>query len=290
MRSGKRDRREWIALALTLVAASAVLAACSATPAPSPKASATGSSTPSPAPTPTPSTSKHYPHQVALFGDSLAWEAQPFWTSFIHEDNEAAISSDTFGGTATCDFLNRMREVEARDHPVAVELLFSGNNLTPCMKGLELYTSAYYQAYRDNTLAAIRIFSTGDTHVYLIGAPITKKQVSIPGWQKLNQLYAQLAQADPGRVTYVNAGLAVEGPGGTFTQTLPCLEGQPCTGPTVDGTPTNVVRAPDGTHFCPGKEGDVHGVIEGCPVYSSGAYRFAQAMTAPLVTTGPTNP
>jgi hypothetical protein len=269
-----------------LLACACLLAACSSTAPPSPKASASSTSTTAA----TRPTSKHYPHQVALFGDSLAWEAQPYWTAFIHEDNEAAVTADTFGGTATCDFLNRMREVEAKDHPIAVELLFSGNNLTPCMKGLELYTQAYYQAYRENTLAAIRIFSTGDTHVYLIGAPITKKQVSVPGWQRLNQLYAQIAQGDPSRVTYVNAGLAVEGPGGTFTETLPCLEGQPCTGPTVDGTRTNVVRAPDGTHFCPAKEGDVHGVIDRCPVYSSGAYRFAQAMVAPLATTGLTNP
>jgi hypothetical protein len=269
-----------------LLACACLLAACSSTAPPSPKASASSTSTTAA----TRPTSKHYPHQVALFGDSLAWEAQPYWTAFIHEDNEAAVTADTFGGTATCDFLNRMREVEAKDHPIAVELLFSGNNLTPCMKGLELYTQAYYQAYRENTLAAIRIFSTGDTHVYLIGAPITKKQVSVPGWQRLNQLYAQIAQGDPSRVTYVNAGQAVEGPGGTFTETLPCLEGQPCTGPTVDGTRTNVVRAPDGTHFCPAKEGDVHGVIDRCPVYSSGAYRFAQAMVAPLATTGLTNP
>jgi hypothetical protein len=270
-----------------LLACACLLAACSSTAPPSPpKASASSTSTTAA----TRPASKHYPHQVALFGDSLAWEAQPYWTAFIHEDNEAAVTADTFGGTATCDFLNRMREVEAKDHPIAVELLFSGNNLTPCMKGLELYTQAYYQAYRENTLAAIRIFSTGDTHVYLIGAPITKKQVSVPGWQRLNQLYAQIAQGDPSRVTYVNAGLAVEGPGGTFTETLPCLEGQPCTGPTVDGTRTNVVRAPDGTHFCPAKEGDVHGVIDRCPVYSSGAYRFAQAMVAPLATTGLTNP
>jgi hypothetical protein len=282
-----RVPRHGVAFALVLVAGSTVLAACSNGPAPSPKASPT---TTTAAPAPTPPTSVHYPHQVALFGDSLAWEAQPYWTAFIHEDDEAAVTADTFGGTATCDFLNRMREVEAKDHPVAVELLFSGNNLTPCMKGLELYTDPYYQAYRENTLAAIRIFSTGATHVYLIGAPITKKQVSIPGWQRLNQLYAQIAQGDPSRVTYVNAGQAVEGPGGTFTETLPCIEGQPCTGPVVDGTRTDVVRAPDGTHFCPAKEGDVHGVIDRCPVYSAGAYRFAQAMVAPLATTGPTNP
>jgi hypothetical protein len=222
---------------------------------------------------------------VALFGDSLAWEAQPYWTALIHEDNEAALTFDTFGGTATCDWFRRMREVESQYHPKVVELVFSGNNLTACMKGYDLYTSAYYDKYRADTLAAISIFATGTTHVYLIGAPITKKQQSVPDWQKLNMMYATLAQADAARVTYVNAGLAVEGPGGTFAETLPCLKGQPCKGPTVGGIPSNVVRSSDGTHFCPSEEGDVHGVIGGCPVYSSGAYRFAKAMVAPLAAT-----
>ena len=67
-----------------------------------------------------------------------------------------------------------------------------------------------------------------------------------------------LAQADSARVTSVNAGLAVEGPGGTFAETLPCSRGQPCTGPILDDT---VQRRPlvGRTHFCPSQEGDVHG-------------------------------
>jgi hypothetical protein len=215
----------------------------------------------------------------------LAWEAQSYWTDLIHEDNDAALTFDTFGGTATCDWFGRMREVESEYHPKAVQLAFSGNNLTPCMKGYELYTKAYYDKYRADTLTAISIFASGRTHVYLIGAPITKQQQSVPNWQMLNMVYAELAQADPARVTYVDAGRAAEGPGGTFAETLPCLRGEPCTGPTVDGARSNIVRSSDGIHFCPSKEGDVDGVIGGCPVYSSGAYRFAKAMVAPLAPT-----
>jgi hypothetical protein len=265
-----------VVVALVVAAASAALAACSGEQGSNTKPT-TARTTPAPVAT-------HYPSQVALFGDSLAWEAQPYWTGLVHEDKEAALTYDTFGGTATCDWFRRMREVESEYHPKAVELEFSGNNLTACMKGYGLYTTAYYDKYRSDTLTAIGIFAHGDTHVYLIGAPITKKQESVPNWQMLNGVYAALAKADPSRVTYVNAGQAVEGPDGTFAETLPCVPGQPCTGPTVDGTPSDIVRSPDGTHFCPSERGDVHGVIGGCPVYSSGAYRFAQAMVAPLAT------
>ena len=117
-----------------------------------------------------------------------------------------------------------MREVESEYHPEAVQLSFSGNNLTPCMNGYALYTEAYYDKYRADTLTAIDIFDSGRTHVYLIGAPITKQQQSVPNWQMLNMVYAEIARADPARVTYVDAGRAVGGPGGTFVETLPCSE------------------------------------------------------------------
>ena len=74
-------------------------------------------------------------------------------------------------------------------------------------------------------------------------------------------------------MTYVDAGASVEGPGGVYTQTLPCFIGEPCTGPVVEGVPSNVVRSADGVHFCPVAEVD-----DRCPVYSSGAFRFAGAM------------
>lgn len=262
------------ALVAVLVTGLALLcAACSSgTPSASPPSSTRSTSTS------TTTSTVPRPTQVAVFGDSLAWETQPYYDALIHADREIPHTYDTFGGTAICDWFQRMRDVEAQYHPQAVELEFSGNNLTPCMKGYELYTSDYYKKYRADTLTAIDIFKPGGAHVYLIGAPITKKQLTVPNWNTLNQQYAAIAAADPNHVTYVNAGSAVEGPGGTFTVTLPCLAGQPCTGPTIGGVPSNVVRSTDGTHFCPAKEGDVHGVVERCTVYSSGAYRFASAM------------
>jgi hypothetical protein len=65
-------------------------------------------------------------------------------------------------------------------------------------------------------------------------------------------------------------------------QTLPCLAVEPCIGPVIDGVPSNDVRAPDGAHFCPVESGDQNGVINGCPIYSSGAFRYANAMVEPL--------
>jgi hypothetical protein len=70
---------------------------------------------------------------------------------------------------------------------------------------------------------------------------------------------------------------------GRYTDTLPCLPEEPCThtGPGPIGT--NVVRAPDGAHFCPGNVRADRGVTSTCAVWSSGAYRYARAMAAPVV-------
>ncbi|HEY6473187.1 MAG TPA: hypothetical protein VIY26_09870 [Acidimicrobiales bacterium] len=110
---------------------------CAACSSGTPRASPGSSTTSSTAPRPT---------QVAVFGDSLAWETQPYYDTLIRADRDVPHTYDTFGGTAICDWLDRMREVEAAYHPQAVELEFSGNNLTPCTKGYELYTTAYYQS------------------------------------------------------------------------------------------------------------------------------------------------
>lgn len=223
------------------------------------------------------------PAQVALFGDSLAWEAQPYYNDLMHKAGDVVHTYDTYGGTAVCDWLQRMQEVESQYHPGAVELEFSGNNLTPCMKGHELYSTSYYQKYRADTIAAIDIFVPHGARVYLIGAPITRAQQSSPHWQKLNQQYEQIASSDPRHVTYTDAGTAVESTGHTYTETLACLPDEPCTGPVVNGVASNVVRSSDGTHFCPTEEADQTGVIGGCSVYSSGAYRYARAMAEAVI-------
>jgi hypothetical protein len=217
-----------------------------------------------------------------VFGDSLAWEAQRYFSSLVRASGGMALSYDG-RGTALCDWLPRMRRVDARFVPEAVELEFSGNALTPCMKGYAPGSPAYYAKYRDDTLTAIGIFVPRGAHIFLIGAPISRSQaVSDPGWDRLNQQYAGIARTDPLHVTYVDAGTSVESPEGNYAQTLPCLQAEPCLGPRLDGVRSNVVRAPDGVHFCPVEKAAAAGIIGPCPVYSSGAYRYALAMVGAL--------
>ena len=120
-------------------------------------------------------------------------------------------------------------------------------------------------------------FARDGAEVYLVGLPYDEAASLNLNIAALNQLYASLAAVNTG-VDYVDAGQAVMAYG-AFTWTLPCLPGEPCTGPSG----TNVVRSPDGVHFCPSATVTVVDYFAECSVYSSGAFRFASAMLSPVL-------
>jgi hypothetical protein len=223
------------------------------------------------------------PVPVVLFGDSLAAQAAPYLTFILGLNGDATVEAHTLGGTAVCDWLPTMRQVASSEHPAAVVLEFSGNALTACMHGYTPYTASYWAKYAGDMSRAVALFS-GAARVYIVGYPISAAQALAgpPMWDRLNQIYAALAARQAGHVTFVDAGTAVEGPRGTYTGTLPCLAHEPCTGPVVGGVPTNVVRAPDGAHFCPTSTGNANGQVGRCDAYSSGAFRYASAIAAPI--------
>jgi hypothetical protein len=220
---------------------------------------------------PAPPASVH--ETVDLFGDSLGYQAEPYIDMFLADTGTYVVSNNTFGGTATCDWLGKMAAAAA-EHPKVAVLVFSGNAFTPCMDGVVLRSSAYYALYATDTEQAIGIFRAVGAHVFLVGTPIDES--STTGWDHLDDIYQALAQADPLAVTYVNAGAAVESPSGEFTWQLPCLSMEPSCGPKG----MNIVRSPDGTHFCPDGSPATLGVTGPCDEYSPGAFRFAMAIVS----------
>jgi len=217
------------------------------------------------------------PPRIALYGDSLASESgQDF--AFLASSSGASVRVRTFPGTATCDYLAWMA-ADAQDwRPTAAVLAFSGDDFTPCMAGDQIGTPQYFAKYKDDTQTAISIFRSIGTKVILIGLPLDAFASLSQNASALNQIFQSLAGSNIG-VTYDDAGQAVMA-SGQFTWTLPCLSGEPCTGPAG----SNIVRAPDGVHFCPDGNTTLVGGFEECDVYSSGAFRFASAMLAPAIT------
>ena len=211
--------------------------------------------------------------RIVLYGDSLATQASPYFDALALPGGVRVLNR-VYGGTAICDWLSYMPADAATFKPQAVVIEFSGNALTPCMAGFTPGTAAYYAKYQHDAEEAISIFRAIGAHVYLMAPPLPQSTSTQQVWITLDQMYATLARGQPD-VSYVDAGQAVLADG-QFTRTLPCLPIEPCTGP--DGT--NVVRAPDGIHFCP------DGVMRtnyACEQYASGAYRFARAMLAPVL-------
>jgi hypothetical protein len=225
--------------------------------------------------------------RVVLYGDSLAWQAQDFFTAALAGAGITQVTPRTFGGTAICDWFSAMRADAAALRPDAVVVEFSGNALTPCMRALDgsaLTGAAYFEKYAVDAAMVLDIFTPGHTLVYFAGAPISRdaERTNDPAVPTLNAIYEALAQSSPyGR--YAEAGASVLW-GGRWTETLPCLPGEPCTGGRdANGTPVNVVRAPDGVHFCPGAPAAIEGVTVRCSVWASGSWRFGNAMAAPVI-------
>jgi hypothetical protein len=216
------------------------------------------------------------PPRIALYGDSLASEAgQDF--SFLASDSGASVRVRTYPGTATCDFLPSMAADAQEWQPTAAVLAFSGDAFTPCMAGYQLGTPQYYSKYEADTQAAISIFRSIGIKVIVAGLPLDSSSGLSQNVSALNGIFQSLAESNNGVTD--DAGPAVMA-NGQFSWTLPCLSGQPCTGPAG----TNIVRAPDGVHFCPNGQTTLVGGLEQCDVYSSGAFRFAAAMLAPALT------
>ena len=224
--------------------------------------------------------------RVVLYGDSLAWEARDFFTRALAGAFITQVTTRTFGGTAICDWLGQMRADAASLRPDAVVVEFSGNALTPCMRapnGSALTGGTYFQKYASDSAAVLDIFSSRHTLVFFAGAPISRdaERAGDPTAPTLHTLYAALARSTPyGR--YIDAGASVLA-GGRWTATLPCLPTEPCMGRDAIGTPVNVVRAPDGVHFCPSALPAVRGVTAPCSVWASGSWRFGNAMAAPVI-------
>jgi hypothetical protein len=139
-----------------------------------------------------------------------------------------------------------------------------------------LRSSQYYDPYTTYTEQAIRIFSSVGVHVFLVGTPID--QSSVAGWDRRDNIYRRLAQANAVATTYVDAGAAVEAAGGRFTWRLPCMNIEPNCGPNG----TNIVRSPDGIHSCPDGVPAPAGVTGPCDEYSPGGFRFALAIVSAI--------
>jgi len=223
---------------------------------------------------------------VAVFGDSLADEAGADFV-YIAALSGYAAELHVAGGTAPCDWLGDLAELVARpaaERPTVAVIEFTGNNFTACMRPDGMAPSADetvadYQ--RDATTYVTSLLGAGVRPVFAL-APAVDHPSLVP---QINALWRSLAGEYPG-VGVVDAGAPVEGPEGTFSQFLPCESWEHAAQGCWEGQV--IVRAPDGTHFCPDEAHTVNGVVGVCDVASPGAVRYALGMAEALEPTPPT--
>jgi hypothetical protein len=209
--------------------------------------------------------------RIALYGDSLVSEAGLDFSSLARLSGASA-QVHTFPGTSPCDYFTSMATVAQTWHPTVAVLAFTGNAFTACTGRHPVGTSQYFATFTKETRTAISIFRSVGAKVILVSLPADASAVLTQNASALNQIYQSLAAVHSG-VTFDDAGRAVTA-NGRFTWTLPCLAGEPCTGQRG----ANIVRSPDGVHFCPNGQTTPDRGLEQCDVYSSGAFRFASAM------------
>jgi hypothetical protein len=230
---------------------------------------------------------KPAPIRVEFWGDSLGYQAAPYINYFVDATGKAVSRTRVFPGTSLCDDLSDIRHEldpanHAGFHPQAVVLEFSGVALYPCMldaHGEPLAGQAILDKYVADTATAIATTTRAHVPIYFVSPPIYREDAAkYVDTTPLGKLYSALPARYPGGlVRYIDAATAVE-LHGHYTDTLPCLYFEHCTGRWPDGTKTVVVREADGRHFCPAKE-----IFFDCPVPSPGAMRYAAALTSPVL-------
>jgi hypothetical protein len=217
-----------------------------------------------------------------LYGDSLTFEIRQ---RVVFDAALAGIHLEVsaFGGLALCDRLPDMRADLARLHPQVVVLEFAGNSFTPCMRDrngalLQIGTPAYQARWRADLTTAIRLANAAGARLVWASVPVSATPAGAANVRWLQTMARSVVAGNPLAQVAPTGDAVLDH--GVFAPRLPCLpdEGLPqgCTGGRI------AVRAPDGTHFCPIDPRAIRGVVGDCPVYSSGARRFAAAVAGVL--------
>ena len=177
---------------------------------------------------------------VIMYGDSLLVQATPYLRS---TDQVRA-----YGGTALCDWVDKIAKASSVEQPSVLVLEFVGNDLTPCMQGYTTPDQVRTKYEADMARLKRRV----DAPILWVGPP--KFRDSSPA---ALGLYTSQPR-------FVDAGQSVLAHG-VYSDTLPCLPHEGQVQGCVNGRIR--VRAFDGTHFAKSGSG-----------YSAGGRRFADAI------------
>ena len=127
------------------------------------------------------------PSSVSLFGDSMVTDSQNYLVGRI-----PVLHPHTYGGTALCDWLPRIRTALDQERPAAVVLVFSGNNSTPCVHGLT--GQPLIDKYKADVDSVRTMLTNGHygANLVLIRVPVNRGEANkafINGWSVAPSAY-----------------------------------------------------------------------------------------------------
>lgn len=218
--------------------------------------------------------------KIAFYGDSLSYQASPYLASDFDRGTTSISTSHVYPGTALCDWLGSIDALSESTAPAVAVLQFVGNHFTPCISGYSAGSAAFIAKYASDLTSAIdHLRSVGVRDVLVDLGPATDDP-GITWYSALRSAYLSVVKSfHTSHVAYAwKADQAVETSAGRFTATLSCLEHEANAGLCKLGTKEQV-RSVDGLHFCPSTVGGPDGRATLCPIYSSGAYRFALGLS-----------
>lgn len=255
-----------------------VVAACAPPPAPA---------VPAPAPaTPAPAAVASAP-VIGIYGDSIAFQSIPWSDAAIH-DRGLRVRGLRFPGLAACDVVpSVLADLSApRAHRPRVVVVSSvGNSVTECMRteagGLAEVNSPEYLTAYDDALRAIAEATAvaGVPMLFTWGPSSSPFGETWDGSGHIALIAAALADEHP-HLRVVDVGASVMGADGDYGVYLPCLADETADDGCVDGEIRVRVSEADGHFHCRESETAPSGWPRPCPVYSSGARRYGEALAA----------
>lgn len=225
------------------------------------------------------------PYAVA-FGDSLTQEAGSLLAFGLHNQGYDHTDVHAYGGTSPCDWTGQVQQEAAKAAGATVAVLeFVGNPFSTCVHdpitGQLLTGPAFVAKYQQDMGQLVALLTKASIHTYVLSVPTLRAdaQATWPdtATPAINAAAAAAAR-DNGGIFLDAAGQQVApvlNPDRSFAQTLPCLPWETGSNCGSGGPGRNAVRAPDGEHFCPQPTAGPNGTVAPCPVYASGATRYA---------------
>jgi hypothetical protein len=217
------------------------------------------------------------PQGVYLYGDSLMYEAAPTVSARIPGARFRA-----WGGMAPCTYRRQLEADLATVHPRIVVLETWGDTGGGCLTPEQMVVGSDAYENRIMTDFAAMFTEARAVHakvLFVVGPPVYGDPMN-----RLQLSLVLLAASMHIPYTYgprdaVGAATAVPALGGvTYRSTMRCLADETAAEGCSRTTGQIAVRSPDEIHFCPRVYANQADYLDGCNVYSSGAYRWGRAI------------